>query len=134
MHIVSGGRTHILTLQPLGLQQPASTPLHCLNIPTSWTPQSAYNWEMLEMLGRVLISPAQNPTRDLRRTSAVQMTMSQSLWYCGGSATQSLTVLEAVGHREAKEQAFLLQRTLVSGGVSELFLINAAPLTLPGKQ
>lgn len=123
--LVSGARTHILSLQPTGVQQPASTPLHCVNIPKRWTPQSACNWEAVEILGRVLISTSQNPTRDLCRTLAVQMTMSQSLWYCGGPATQSLTVLGAVGHWEAKEQAFLLQRLLASEGVSELFFIKA---------
>lgn len=132
--LVSGARTHLLALQPTDMQEPASTLLRYLHIPTRWAPQSAYNWEMLGILGRVLISPAQNPTRDLCRSLAAQTTMSPSPWYCGGRATQSLAVLAAVGHREAKEQVYLRQRASISGEISDLFLIKATSLTLPGER
>lgn len=132
VHIGKWCQDHILTLQPLGLQQLAST---TLNIPTSWTPQSAYNWEMLAMLGRVLLSPAQNSPRDLCRTLAVQMTMSQSLWYCGGSATQSLTVSwRPLDIGKPRSKTSCCKGHWSQGAGSELFLVNAAPLTLPGKQ
>lgn len=127
----SGARTHLLALKPTGMQQPAFAPLRYLHIQTRWAPQSAYNWETLGMLGRVLVSPAQNPTRDFCRSLAAQTTMLPSPWYCGGWAARSLAVLAAVGHWEAKEHVYLLQWVSVSVGVSDLFLIKATSLTLP---
>jgi len=89
---------------------------------------------MLGILGKVLIYPAHNPIRALCRSLAAQMTMSPSPWYCGGWAAQSLAVLAAFGHWEAKAQVYLLLRASVSEGVSDLFLIKATSLTLPGER
>lgn len=114
--LVSGARTHLLALKPTGVQQLASAPLRYLHIQTRWAPKSAYNWETLGILGRLLVSPAQNPTRDFCRSLAAQTTVLPSPWYCSGWATRSLAILAAVGHWEAKEHVYLLQRVSVSGG------------------
>lgn len=82
--LVIGARTHLPALQPTGMQEPASTPPCYLHIPKMWARQSAYNWETLGTLGKVLISPAQNSTWNFCRSLAAQMTMSPSPRYCSG--------------------------------------------------